>query len=186
MSNQIFIFPTDTVYGIGAKLYDLASLNLIYELKKRPHNIKIAVLISKVEQINLFGQLNETAIKLINNYFPGPLTIIIKSNEKYINAYGEDTVGVRMPSNIEALDLINREGPLKTTSVNYHNELPLNDLYQIKEKFISPSITYIENSNNNDLINLASTVIDVTDPNNIKLIREGIIKISNILEYLQL
>ena len=77
-NNDVIIFPTDTVYGIGAKITDTLALEKIYEIKKRPKDKRLAVLCSSLEDIESIAYLNDDAIKLINHYMPGALTVIKK------------------------------------------------------------------------------------------------------------
>lgn len=183
MSN-VYIFPTDTVFGIGAKLFDLESLKLIYEFKQRPLDKKIAVLISDIKQIKKFAKLNKEANLIIENYFPGPLTLILKSKRKYRKIYQEDTVGIRMPNCRISLNLIDDLGPLKTTSVNLNNEPPLNKLSEIKKVFNDSRITYYDFVMDKKSSMIPSTVIDLTKPSQIKLIREGSIKFNEIINFI--
>lgn len=183
MSKNIIVFPTDTVYGIGARLYDLNSLKLIYEIKERPMDRLISVLASSISQIKEFAILDERAKKIIDNFLPGPLTLVVKSRKKYFDFYHEETVGVRIPNLKLALDVLDEYGPLKTTSVNKHSEKPINEYEEIVE-FLKDS-KYYENikmyENDQEIIksSLPSTVIDLTGEK-IKIIRQGAINLQEI------
>lgn len=176
MKKELYIFPTDTVYGIGAKLYDKSSINEIYRIKGRDFNKPISVLCSNIEQISDFALLTNEAIKLAKAFWPGALTLILKTTNKYYNDTKEESIGVRIPNHKLALKLIEELGPLKTTSVNKSGSEPLNDYDEIMNEY---NKEYIKIYKNEELISkVSSTVIDLT--NNLKVIREGDIKIEDI------
>ena len=97
-SGDVVIFPTDTVYGIGAKIDDTIALEKIYEIKRRPKDKRLAVLCANISDIEKIAVLNDTAKKLIENFMPGALTIILKSKKEFISEYIFETVAVRIPN----------------------------------------------------------------------------------------
>lgn len=115
-------FPTETVYGIGARALDAEAIARIYEIKGRDEGKPISLLISDIEQVErLASEIPESAEKLMKEYFPGPLTIVLKATEKVPMAVtaGTGNVGIRMPDHPLALALIRALGtPLATTSAN--------------------------------------------------------------------
>lgn len=177
MKNKLYIFPTDTVYGIGAKLYDKSAIDEIYNIKGRDFNKPISVLCSNIEQIKEFAIMTNDALIIANNFWPGALTIILKTNDKYYSITKEETIGVRIPNHKKALKLINELGPLKTTSINKSGEEPLNDYNSIYERYNKENIHIYKNDE--EISKVSSTVIDLT--NNLKVIREGDIKLNDIL-----
>lgn len=98
MKSNVIIFPTDTVYGIGASVYDQDGIRRIYEIKHRPLNKPLAVLCSSVEQIEEIAYLTDDARKLIKAFLPGALTIILRSKDKIKESMGLETIGVRIPN----------------------------------------------------------------------------------------
>ena len=98
---KIFVFPTETVYGIGTNVYNEESCKKIYEIKKRPEWKPLIVLISDSKMLNgLVKNINDIEKKLIDTFWPGPLTIVFQKKEnllisKYVSA-GLDTIGIRM------------------------------------------------------------------------------------------
>lgn len=179
--NKIIIFPTDTVYGIGTSLYNKKGIEKIYKIKGRNFNKPISVLCSNIEQIKTFAVLNEDAIKLANHFWPGELTLILKTNEKYFKYSNEKTIGVRIPNNDIALSLIKKFGPLKTTSINESGKEPLNNINIIKDIYKDKVDLIFENSSSN-ISKVSSTVLDLT--NKLNIIRLGNIKKSDILNIL--
>ena len=78
---KIIIFPTDTVYGIGCKITDENSIKKIYEIKHRPQDKPLACLCANLEQINQIAILDKVAKKIIKNFMPGALTLILRARD---------------------------------------------------------------------------------------------------------
>lgn len=181
MKNKVIVFPTDTVYGIGAALYDKEGIDRIYKIKGRDFNKPLAVLCASIEQIESFAILSIKAKKIGNIYWPGGLTLILKTNNEYYNKTKEETIGVRIPNHPVALKILLENGPMKTTSVNNSNEPPLNEYSVINERYKN----LVDKIYNNDLKleEVSSTVIDLTT-DEIKVLRQGNISKEEILKSL--
>ncbi len=115
-------FPTETVYGLGADALNPEAIKKVFKAKGRPSDNPLIVHISDMEMLKLIAkQTSKTALALINKFWPGPLTIILKKM-KVVPAVvtgGLDTVAVRMPDNKIALALIKESGvPLVAPSAN--------------------------------------------------------------------
>src|SRR5690554_812498 len=179
--NKIIIFPTDTVYGIGAPIYDLDSIKKIYEIKGRSFDKQLPVLCSSIEQIEKFAVVNDETLKLARNFWPGALTLILKTKDDYYKFSGEKTIGVRIPNHKLALELLNELGPLKTTSINDSGSEPLNDYETIHQKY-NNKVSYIY-KNTEASIGLASTIVSLVD--DVKILRLGNITLEQIKESLK-
>jgi tRNA threonylcarbamoyl adenosine modification protein (Sua5/YciO/YrdC/YwlC family) len=109
----LVIIPTETVYGVAANMLDKKALGRLYEIKKRPQNKPFSIHIDSKEKIGEFAfDIPSSAYKLIDKFWPGPLTIILKSKQL-------GSVGLRMPNNRIALDVIGRAGvPVVCPSAN--------------------------------------------------------------------
>jgi len=119
---EIIAFPTDTVYGVGGDIFSEAAINRIYRLKNRPTNKPINALISSEDQLKMIVEsIPADAKSIIQKFWPGPLTIILKKKTEVSDKVtcSLDTIGVRMPNNRVALEIIKKfEKPLATTSAN--------------------------------------------------------------------
>lgn len=115
-------FPTETVYGLGANALDEAAVKRIYEAKGRPSDNPLIVHISSLPELKpLAEDINEQAEKLIDAFWPGPLTIIFKKRDiiPYATSGGLDTVAVRFPENPVARAFIRACGvPIAAPSAN--------------------------------------------------------------------
>lgn len=102
-------FPTETVYGLGANAFDEDAVGRVYEAKGRPSDNPMIVHISRASDIGqLTRMLSPDIVTLIENFWPGPLTLVVKKRPEvpYRTTGGLDTVAVRMPDNETALNLI--------------------------------------------------------------------------------
>lgn len=121
-SGGIVAFPTETVYGLGANGLDAKAVEKIYKAKGRPADNPLILHIGQVDQLeDLVEEVPLDALKCIDVFWPGPLTIILKASQKvpHIISGGLETVAVRMPENKIARALINLSGvPLAAPSAN--------------------------------------------------------------------
>ncbi len=164
----LVIFPTETVYGIAANLLDEKAVERLYRVKTRPEGKPFTVHIADVSMIEGMGcRVTETAEKLIAEFWPGPLTIILKSHK------GEK-IGFRMPADKTALELIRASGvPIVAPSANLSGrsapvtaEEAMADLEGKIDMVIDGGRTKV---------GLESTVVDLTvDP--FRVLRAGAIK----------
>jgi len=115
-------FPTETVYGLGADALNEDAVGRVYEAKGRPSDNPMIVHIARASDIGqLTPMLSPDIVTLIDNFWPGPLTLVVKRKEGVPRRTtgGLDTVAVRMPDNKAALELINWSGvPIAAPSAN--------------------------------------------------------------------
>ena len=180
-NGKIAIFPTETVYGIGANGLDKNAIKKIYEAKQRPLNKPISLLVSNIDMIeNVAKDITNIEYSIIEKFFPGPLTIILKKKETIpdILTAGSDTIGIRMPANDIALNLINYAGvPLATPSANLSGKPSGTNLKDIIKDFDGNVDCFIDDGPSK--IGLASTIVKVIDgvPH---ILRQGSISIDEI------
>lgn len=115
-------FPTETVYGLGADALNEEAVKKIYQAKGRPSDNPMIVHIARASDIGqLTPMLSGDVVNLIDNFWPGPLTLVVKKKDSVpkTTTGGLDTVAVRMPDNDIAIDLINHAGtPIAAPSAN--------------------------------------------------------------------
>lgn len=110
---EVVAVPTETVYGLAGDATNGSAIKKIFEAKGRPADNPLIVHISNLEMLNgIVSEFNEDAKKLANVFWPGPLTIIMPKGEKICKetSAGLDSVGVRMPANKIAREIISRSG----------------------------------------------------------------------------
>ena len=109
LEGHLVAFPTETVYGLGADATDEIAVRQIYAVKSRPNNHPLIVHISSVELIDFWAvDLPKYALDLARNYWPGPMTLILKkhSHVSSLISGGQENIGLRIPNNECALQLL--------------------------------------------------------------------------------
>jgi len=123
----IVVFPTETVYGLGADAFNPLSVARVFEIKRRPHFDPLIVHIAELEQLAILASgWDERAKRLMEKFWPGPLTLVLKKRPEVpeIVTAGLDTVAIRMPSHPVALSLIRRaQRPIAAPSANPFGKL---------------------------------------------------------------
>lgn len=177
----IAIFPTETVYGIGANGLDKNAVKRLYNAKQRPLNKPISLLVSNIDMIETVAKdITDLEYAIIKNFFPGPLTIILKKKEIVpdILTAGSDTIGIRMPANDISLKLIDYAGiPIATPSANISGRPSGTNLKDIMKDFDGKVDCFIDDGPSK--IGLASTIVKVID-NVPHILRQGSISIDEI------
>jgi tRNA threonylcarbamoyl adenosine modification protein (Sua5/YciO/YrdC/YwlC family) len=118
---QVVGLPTDTVYGIGADPFDLDAVARLFELKGRPPDKPVGVLVATLEQAQEIGQIEGAAQVLAERHWPGGLTLVVTPRVVMADWVGDQmlrTVGIRVPDHAAALELLTASGPLAVTSAN--------------------------------------------------------------------
>lgn len=118
----LVVFPTETVYGLGADAMNESAVSEIFKVKGRPQDNPLIVHISDIEQINMIAvDISEQARKVVEAYMPGPITVILKKGDcvPSVVTAGGKTVGVRLPNNELARAFIRECGtPIAAPSAN--------------------------------------------------------------------
>jgi L-threonylcarbamoyladenylate synthase len=106
---QLVAFPTETVYGLGADATNEKAVSRVYSVKGRPTGHPLIVHISSINRLDKWAvNIPEYALKLANEFWPGPMTLILKRShlaQNFITG-GQDNVGIRIPSNLVAHEVI--------------------------------------------------------------------------------
>lgn len=123
LNNEVVAFPTETVYGLGANALEKQAVMKIFKAKGRPSDNPLIAHIADKNQLSVLieGDINSMAEKLIDEFWPGPLTLIFNKSKRVpqITTAGLNTVAVRMPSHFVALALISKVNlPLAAPSAN--------------------------------------------------------------------
>lgn len=179
-NDGIIIYPTDTVYGVGASINSLKGLQKVYEVKERDFRSPLIALLSKAEYIERVAIIDEEKKiiieKLAHEFWPGALTIILnkKENVPEIMVSGGETIGIRIPDLKLAQDIIESVGGiLPTTSANISGKKTPRNFEELDESF-KARVDVIVNGGESPL-GIESTILDLTKPLP-KILREGAIK----------
>tara|TARA_B100000700_G_C14827544_1_gene752966 strand:- start:191 stop:775 length:585 start_codon:yes stop_codon:yes gene_type:complete len=173
------IFPTDTLPALGICPEHASKL---WHIKKRPLNKPLILMGSKKEQFYEYVQPSafDDASEMIEKYWPGALTIVLpaKGKEAALLNPTRNTIGIRIPANDLAIDLIDQIGPLATTSANLSGTLPLLTAEEASKSF--PEIPLLGPVPWPKSSAIASTVISWESRGKWQLLRKGAVTSVNI------
>ena len=173
----VIIYPTDTVYGLGCDLNHKKALERVARIKavklKDAHFSFVCYDLSHLSEYA--KQISTRTYKLLKRIFPGPFTVILKATGKIPKIFSnkKKTVGIRIPENNIIREIVKQLGsPIISTSIHDEDE--------VIEYSTDPELIYEKYKHQVDLVidggygmNVASTVIDCTDENEYKILREG-------------
>lgn len=159
---EIVAFPTETVYGLGADAWNPAAIQKVFAQKGRPADNPLIVHVSSVSMAEEFtGQFSKDALKLMEQFWPGPLTLIFSKKPEVLDLItaGLQTVAIRWPRHQLAQNLISQAGPLVAPSANTSGKPSPTKADHVKEDFGS-DFPVIEGGDTD--IGLESTVLDIS------------------------
>jgi L-threonylcarbamoyladenylate synthase len=172
--NEPIIFPTDTIYGIGALINNIKANKHIYEIKGRSDDKPFPILIGELKQLEILtSKIEDFQMNFINKLWPGPYTLIFNANTKVNTIFTMNgKIAVRFPSSqwiCEALCYVN--SPITATSANLSNTQYSNNFKEILGTF-KDKIRFVLYSDSNQEYH-ASTIIDISEKNSVKFIRNS-------------
>lgn len=183
---EAVIFPTETVYGLGVSVEAAASPEALYDLKERDRGKPVSWLVGGVDDLDRYGaHVPDLARRLARAYWPGPLTLIVEASDAVPAAFrsAAGSIGLRMPDNDTALELIEAVGcPLATTSANISGHPAPRSLAAVDPALASRAAAVLaDDADVHDAgkSGVASTVLDCTGPRP-RVLREGAITLSDI------
>lgn len=159
----LIVFPTDTVYGIGAAPHDVAATDRLFEAKRRPRDLTLPVLVPALEVAETVARFDVRAERLAAALWPGPLTLVLpRVGASRAWDLGEDaeTIGVRVPAHPLALAVLSAAGPIATTSANRSGSPPAATCDEIHAVFGDRVAVYL--CQEDPLVGSASTVVDLS------------------------
>ena len=161
---QVVVFPTETVYGLGANAFNVDAVKKIYEAKGRPSDNPLIVHIYSKDQIpSLVSEINQNAKILIDTFMPGPITIIMPkapSIPKEVTG-GLDTVGIRMPSHKVANAFLKAcDCPIAAPSANVSTHISPTNAEDVYEDMQGRVPLIIQGGASE--VGIESTIIDMT------------------------
>lgn len=181
-NDGVISVPTDTVYGICARINSITAFRNLMVAKNRPTNKLFPIMCSDEEQIKSITIVDKQAEKLIHRFMPGPITLVLpKRNDlpDYINN-GGSTLAIRMAPSKALAELIEKTGcPLFMTSANQSGKSVCKNLDEIEKS--CPTINGMLEGNVS--FGQASTIVDCST-DSIKILREGPISLETIIETL--
>ncbi len=173
-------FPTETVYGLGANALNPLAVAKIFEKKERPRFDPLIVHIASVNDLSILtSQFSEIVRELAQKFWPGPLTLVLPKTEivPEIVTSGLPTVGIRMPNNPMALQLIKEANcPIAAPSANKFGKLSPVTASHVRKQL--PDVDFILDGGSTE-VGIESTIISI-DGNECTLLRPGVITLEEI------
>ena len=180
--NGVVAFPTETVYGLGARIDSDEALKKIFSTKERPFFDPLIVHVDSVENAKkCYSQWNEVAECLAKNFWPGPLTLVMEKSHiiSDVITSGLPSVGVRIPNHPVALELLQKiKVPVAAPSANKFGKTSPTSAEHVRKEF--GDAVYVLESSVPCQIGIESTVLLVRNNLEISILRRGIIVKSEI------
>ena len=179
-NHQVIAFPTETVFGLGVFYDDYEAYNLLNKIKRRREDKPYTMMLSDINDIDKYALIDSKYLPIIKQYMPGSLTILAKSKDNvpsYVT-HNSGVIGIRIPSNQEALELLKYvKKPLLVPSANRADQKPALSDEEVKNIFGDEIKVVIPGRARSGE---PSTIIDLTS-DKIKMVRQGPISLDDIL-----
>jgi len=175
----IAVFPTDTVYGIGCNPYNINAVKKIYEIKTRDFSKPLPVLVYSKELAEKIAHFNEFTRKIVDKFWPGPLTIILKVTDDKLkeSLHLNNKIAIRVPNHKCTLDLLEKCNFIVGTSANVSGEISFTNADECFKKIGDYDI-FVDGGTITS--KGESTIIDIEN-DEIRIIREGSLSKKEIL-----
>src|SRR5574344_567591 len=173
-NDGVIIFPTETVYGIGANATSKEAVEKIFKIKKRPLNKAINIMVADINQIEKYAIIkNDIERKIIQKFMPGPITIILNKKNVIpdIVTAGNAKIGIRIPDNKIALEILKQcKVPIAAPSANISGEESGINIQSIQSDFDGKIDAFIDGGTSK--LAQASAIVEVVN-NEIIIHRQG-------------
>jgi len=119
----LVVYPTETVYGLGADPFDETAVKRVFIAKRRPFDMPLSIAVNDISVADQIAELDENAYRLAKAFLPGPLTLLVKKRPILpdIVTASMPEVGIRIPDHPVALRILEEFGPIISTSANVHS-----------------------------------------------------------------
>ncbi|HNS25176.1 MAG: L-threonylcarbamoyladenylate synthase [Euryarchaeota archaeon] len=156
----LVVYPTDTLYGLGANIFQEEAVKRVYHVKKRSPEKPLSICISRVQDLQRVAHMDLKSFQLANKLLPGPYTLVVKKNPQipYLITAGSDKVGIRIPDH-PICRVLSMEFPITTTSANISGEEAPLEVDELVNLFQDQVDLYLDAG---DAQPFHSTVIDLT------------------------
>ncbi len=175
----LVVYPTDTLYALGADIFNEDAVKKVFKVKRRPFDVPLPVAVSTIVDMEKIAFVDNKVKRLAKRFLPGQLTLVMNKKDVVpdVVTSGLDKIAVRMPDNKFALELLSVFGPLTVTSANIHDMETPNNVKDIQTQLKGVDV-YLDHGS---LDGLPSTIVDMTDKEPI-ILREGKIKKKDITD----
>ncbi|QWT23561.1 threonylcarbamoyl-AMP synthase [Subtercola sp. PAMC28395] len=177
---ELVVIPTDTVYGLAADAFNPEAVQRLLDAKGRTRQSPPPVLIPNLRTLDALAEsVSEPVRVLTQKFWPGGLTVVVAARNSLVWDLGETagTVALRIPSDPIALELLEETGPLAVSSANLTGE-PAALTAEDAERMLGDSVAVylsLGHPGSTAPAGVASTILDATEPDHIRIIRRGAI-----------
>lgn len=171
--------PTETVYGLAARTFDVRAIARVYALKGRPTNNPLIAHVASIDDaVALAAEWSEAAEALARAFWPGPMSLVL-GRAAHVPAAatgGRDSIAIRMPSHPVAIRLLEHVGePLSAPSANRSGAVSPTTAQHVAAEFATAELLILDGGACD--IGLESAVVDVREPEHVRLLRPGSIRV---------
>jgi len=186
-NEDIFVYPTDTIYGFGGNAHSEKVINRLFDIKERPENMPVSMIVRDLDMLTRYAYVSEKTNRLIEAFLPGALTLVLPAKhismpDKLFSMQG--FLGFRIPDHDFCKALSKSfDGPIITTSVNISGKPVLTRIQDIEKQFSKEIDLMISDPDlEKKTVPKSSTVIMISKDDEIKILREGAIPKKDIFQ----
>lgn len=178
-NGELIVYPTDTLYALGADIFNKSAVKNIFLIKKRSLNQPLSIAVSNIDALKDVAFVDDRIIRIAERFLPGKLTLILKKKKAIsdILTAGSDRIAVRIPNNNIALQILSAFGPLTCTSANIHGFPTPYKINDIRIQFKDKINIYLDAG---ELKSKPSTIVDISNEK-VMILREGSIPSKKVL-----
>lgn len=179
LAGGVVIFPTDTVWSVGARWKNAKAVNLLYQVKHQPVAKPFSLAMANLNDLEEIGidfdsldpHQHRAMVRLMKAFWPGPVSLVLPWPNKPLHClWSEPTLSVRIPNHPVAQEILRQTGPLFQASANLNGTLPPSTFEAIDSRFIQATSGVVAGESGADP---ASTIIDLTVGDRPKVLRVG-------------
>lgn len=169
----VIAYPTDTVYGIGCDIFCKRAIDKIFLIKGKSHKTPLSFICPDLKDISKYAHVSNRAYKVMRHLLPGPYTFVLRATRLVpkLMVTKRKTVGIRVPDNKICIELLRELGhPIVSTSASFGEYDVFHDAQEIDIRLGHQLDVIIDGG---ELGDSASSVVDLTDDNNFRVLRAG-------------
>lgn len=186
LEGEVIAYPTETIYGLGADVFNKKAVKKIFDFKARDYGLPISILVSSLRMLEEIAvHIPEQTKILMRRFWPGPLTILFEVKESFPKTLVTNTgkIGVRISSHPIAAALVGKVGrPITTTSANLSGFPPSLNVKHIQKYFGSRLPCIVDGGE--CIPSRGSTVVDVTEET-MRIVRDGAVPAEEVIRCFQ-
>jgi len=159
-AGELVVYPTETVYGLGANALDTAAIEQVFDAKHRSHSKPLSMALPDVETAQQYVSMTDRELTFASEFLPGPVTLVVERRDMIPDALtgGRERVGIRVPDHHIARALA-ETGPVTATSANVSGRPGVRRVREIDERILDAATVILDGG---ETPGGGSTVVDVT------------------------